>query len=393
MRLVSGNKSDTGRTVKRSHLPCAGNRRMKEYKYLFQKLLKEETIRAAYKKMRLGKTRRAEIVAIDANLDEEVKAMQTMLANSHEGANDPEHGFWPPKHKKKYMFERGKQRTIYMPDIKEQWVHHCIIQVLAPIVTATAYKYSCGSMPHKGAHFGKRAVRKWIDSGKRIKYFLKADIRHFYSNIHHDVLRKELEKRIKDPWFIDLVMRCLCQFKKGIPLGFYISQWLANYLLEPLDNYIVGTEKKYMRYMDDIIIFSANKRKLRCLLESIKRILGKLRLRLKRNHQIALFIFGTRGRPLNFMGFLFHRDKTLIREKIMLRAVRLAKKINKSTRIYRTHAYAMISLMGWFLCTDTYHCYWLNIKPLIDIKRLKAIISKGDKNDRLENRDLLRATC
>ena len=79
---------------------------MKEYKYLFQKLLKEETIRAAYKKMRLGKTRRAEIVAIDANLNEEVKAMQTMLANSHEGADDPEHGFWPPKHKKKYMFEK-----------------------------------------------------------------------------------------------------------------------------------------------------------------------------------------------------------------------------------------------------------------------------------------------
>ena len=50
---------------------------------------------------------------------------------------------------------------------------------------------------------------------------------------------------------------------KGIPLGFYISQWLANYILEPLDKFI--TEKlglkDFVRYMDDMIFFDNAKKK------------------------------------------------------------------------------------------------------------------------------------
>ena len=75
---------------------------------------------------------------------------------------------------------------------------------------------------------------------------------------------RELRIRIEDELFLYIVELCLQGFKKGIPLGFYISQWLANYLLEPLDRFI--TEKlgikNLVRYMDDIVMGDDNKKKL-----------------------------------------------------------------------------------------------------------------------------------
>ena len=62
---------------------------MKEYKYLYQAMLSEETIRKAYKNLRKGKTRRAEVKYIDAHLDDEVqkiplyKILKVIGANRH----------------------------------------------------------------------------------------------------------------------------------------------------------------------------------------------------------------------------------------------------------------------------------------------------------------------
>ena len=52
---------------------------MKEYKYLYQRMLDEDIIRKAYKKLRKGKTKRREIQQIDANLDAEVAKMREMI--------------------------------------------------------------------------------------------------------------------------------------------------------------------------------------------------------------------------------------------------------------------------------------------------------------------------
>jgi len=50
----------------------------------------------------------------------------------------------------------------------------------------------------------------------------------------------------------------------GVPIGYYTSQWFANFYLIPLDHYIKETlhAKAYFRYMDDIVIFSSSKTEL-----------------------------------------------------------------------------------------------------------------------------------
>ncbi len=363
----------------------------KQYKYLYQKMLDEGIVRKAYKKLRKGKTKRKEIQYIDAHLDEEVAAMIEMIRNTKPPDVEVEHpelAFRPRKHKPRYICEHGKIRKILMPEIHEQWLHHIIVLILEPIITATAYPYSCGSFPKRGAHYGKRQMERWIRKGKGIRNFAKIDIRHFYNNIQLEILMRELSIRIKDDWFLYIIRLCFQNVKKGLPLGFYISQWLANYLLEPLDKFV--TEKlgikEYERYMDDMTFFNDSKKKLHQAITAIRQFIGRrFRLKLKRNYQVCKFDFvkksgQTIGRPIDFMGFVFFRTRTVIRESIMLSATRLAVKMYKTKEAKRgyfvKHIQAMVSYFGWFSCTDTYGCYEKHIKPFVTFGKLKKIISK-----------------
>ena len=178
---------------------------MKQYKYLYRIMLDEEIIRKAYKNLRKHKTKRKEIIYIDAHLDEEIQKMRIMILNTKpEGIKvpNPELRYIPLERKPKIIYEHGKERKIYMPEIHEQWLHHIIILILAPIIMATSYEFSCGSFPGRGAHYGKRQIERWLRKDtKGMKYFLKIDIRHFYNNIRVDILFKELKTRIKYSYY------------------------------------------------------------------------------------------------------------------------------------------------------------------------------------------------
>lgn len=384
----------------------------KEYKYLYQKMLSEDLIRKAYRKLRKGKTRRKEIQYIDAHLDEEVQKMREMIINTKPPGVEvphPELAYKPCKRTPKVICEHGKHRKIYMPEIHEQWLHHIIVQVLEPIIRATAYRFSCGSFPKRGAHFGKKQIEKWLRSDpKGTRNFAKIDIRHFYDNIRLNILMRELAIRIKDEWFLYIIWLCLKDFKRGIPLGFYISQWLANYLLEPLDRLVTKTLgiTKYIRYMDDMDLHHQNKKVLHNALREIRILLGRrFRLKLKRTAQVCKFWYQSKkrtiGRPLDFMGFLFFRNRTVIRKRIMLKATRLAGRMSRTAaagkKFFKRHVSAMLSYMGWFSCTDTYDCYKERIKPFVEIRNLKHIISKIQRrknhHDRMDQRALLGAAC
>lgn len=363
----------------------------KEYKYLYRKMLDESIIRKAYRKLRKGKTKRKEIQYIDAHLDEEVQKMHDMILNTKPPDVEVEHpelAYRPCKRTPKIIFEHGKFRKIYMPEIHEQWLHHIIVLVLEPIIMSTAYRFSCGSFPKRGAHYGKRQIERWLQRNlKSTRNFAKMDIRHFYDNIRLKVLMRELSIRIKDRWFLYIIWLCLKAFKKWIPLGFYISQWLANYILEPVDRFITEVLgfKEMVRYMDDITIFGANKKQLhRAVIELMKLLGRRFRLKLKGNWQVCKFLYEgkkkTIGRPLDFMGFVFRRNRTTLRKKIMLKATNLANRLHRDKEkghcFFKRHVCAMLSYMGWFSSTDTYGCYLSRIKPCVNIKSLKQIISK-----------------
>ena len=75
------------------------------------------------------------------------------------------------------------------------------------------------------------------------------------------------------------------------------------------------------------------------------------------------------------MGFKFYRDKTTIRGKIFIRAIRKARKIKLKKRLTWYDASQILSYLGWFKATNTYQAYKKYVEPNVNIKQCKKIIS------------------
>lgn len=292
---------------------------------------------------------------------------------------------------------RHKRRQILVPTIREQVIHHMVINVLKPIFMKGMYEHSYGSIPGRGAHSAKKNIEKWIRKGGRnVKYVLKMDIRKYYDSIPHDILKKKFADLIHDEKFLAVIYEIVdvTGTDRGIPIGFYTSQWIANWYLTELDHYIkeVLGATNYARYVDDMVIYGSNKRKLHNMKDQIETYLQEqLGLELKDNWQVYLFDYvkkdGTHvGRDLDFMGFRFYRDRTTLRRSIMLRATRKASRISKKDRITIHDCRQMLSYLGWIDCTDTYGMYRTHIKPFVNFQHLKRRESVYQKRLNKEER-------
>lgn len=281
----------------------------------------------------------------------------------------------------------------------EQWTQHIVVKTLQPMFLKGMYDYTCGSIPGRGIHYGKKYLEKFIRNNKaEIKYVLKLDIHHFYQSINIDMLKAKLQKHIHDERMLKLIYFVLDSnsaeingeiIREGLPLGFYTSQWFANWYLQGFDHFVKEELKAkcYVRYMDDMVIFGRNKKELHKNFEKIKEYLKTLDLEVKSNYQVFRFDYidkngKRRGRPIDFMGFKFYRDKTTIRGKIFIRAIRKARKIKSKARMTWYDACQILSYMGWFKNSDTYQAYKKYIEPNVSIKLCKKMISNHSKKQK-----------
>ena len=75
----------------------------------------------------------------------------------------------------------------------------------------------------------------------------------------------------------------------GVLIGAFFSAWFLHLTLQPLDLMIHQKQygvSHYLRQMDNFTIFGSNKRKLRKLLEDIKKWLAEIGMKIKGNWQI-----------------------------------------------------------------------------------------------------------
>lgn len=143
--------------------------------------------------------------------------------------------------------------------------------------------------------------------------------------------------------------------------------------------------------MDDMVVFGKNKKELHRMQQEIERFLReKFNLQMKGNWQVFRFDYtekktGKRkGRPLDFMGFQFYHDKTILRESIMLSCTRKVNRVAKKEKITWYDATAILSYMGYLSNTDTYDMYLQRVKPYVNVKKLKKIVSKHSKRKERE---------
>ena len=154
----------------------------------------------------------------------------------------------------------------------------------------------------KGTH---HAVLRAFHFSKSSHFFLKMDVRKYFDSIDHQTLKTLLEKIIKDKKALSVFFTIIDSIDvfegKGIPIGNLTSQFFANYFLSAFDHHFKEQQhaKKYVRYMDDILIFSDTKDELKLMYgEAVGYAGEKLKLSLKPP------VSGAVENGVPFLGFL-----------------------------------------------------------------------------------------
>ncbi|WP_234111753.1 RNA-directed DNA polymerase, partial [Chryseobacterium sp. R2A-55] len=166
-------------------------------------------------------------------------------------------------------------------------------------------------------------------------YCLKLDIKKFYPNIDHDILKALLRKKFKDAdllWLLDEII----DSAPGLPIGNYLSQYLANFYLTYFDHWIKEQLriKYYFRYADDVVILHKDKEYLHEVLKLIKTYFNvNLKLEVKENWQV----FPIAKRGIDFVGYVHYHTHVLLRKSIKKRFAKMLKcrKNKQSTASYK----------------------------------------------------------
>lgn len=312
---------------------------MKRIGHLYDKIISIENLQRADEKARCGKTHTYGVRVHDRNREANILALhEALLTKTYHTSSYDIFTVYEPK-------ERIIYRLPYYPD---RIVHHAIMNVLEPIWvrTFTHNTYSCikGRGIEGCARQVDRIIRKF--DGRPL-FCLKIDIRKYYPSISHRVMKRLVRRKIKDAdllWLLDEII----DSADGLPIGNYLSQYLANLFLcyfmhwvnEKLAELVrerLNLKEKPMleatEYADDIPFFSDSKEVLHEVFTLIRVYLEtELELTIKDNYQIFPIADNRadrNGRALDYVGYKFYRHQKLIRKSIKQNFCRAVSKLSK----------------------------------------------------------------
>lgn len=203
-----------------------------------------------------------------------------------------------------FMLLDPKPRRIQAADFVDRVVHHSLCKSLTPHFERSylAHSFACqkGKGNHKAIQQAQRFSRRFQDG-----WFLKLDIKHCFETIDHTVLMKQISKRIgcEDTlWLTEKIISHGGVEGKGLPIGNLTSQHFANFYLDALDHYCVQELRirGFIRYMDDVLLFSHDK-------DHLLEALGELTLWLPQALKLEIKHTATQLHPVHhgvpFLGF------------------------------------------------------------------------------------------
>ena len=290
---------------------------------IYERMCDKETIRKCILKGATGKKRRHDVRIVLEDLNTYVDKTYELLVS---GTYKPT----IPKIMRIKDASSGKEREIsIVPYFPDGIIHQLCVYAMKQVLMRGMYHWSCASIPGRGNAHAIRYIKKCLKKDtKGTKYCAKLDIYHFYPSIQPRVLIWALARKIKDKKFLRLVYEIINSNKTdGLAIGYYLNQWLANYLLEPLDHFICARDgvKHYVRNMDDLILMGPNKKKLHKAVKEIALFLGRFRLKLKNNWQV----FPVEARGIDFVGYRFYHERTVLRRRNFLKLAKQSRRVFK----------------------------------------------------------------
>lgn len=374
---------------------------MTSTKDLFNSICSMDNLYRAYQNAKSGKGWYKEVKQIEKRPFYYLAGLQYMLKN---------HLFKTSEYEIFILNEGKKKRDVYklpfLPDRIAQWA---ILQVIEPFLVANMTADTYSAIPGKGIqpivndlrgyYKTKRVDGKkksvWVPSillsdEENTRYCYKIDLHHYYQSINHEVLKQKFRKVFKDPellWLLDEIADSINTATEedlielslsgeievdpntGIPIGNYMSQYSGNFYLSSFDHWVKEElhVKHYYRYMDDVVIFASSKEELHEIHRKVTAYTRDyLHLNIKGNYQI----FPTKVRGVDFVGYRFFGEYTLLRKstainfKRKMRACR--KKMENNIPPTYSEWCSFNSYKGWLGNCDSYRLSKKYIEPLID---------------------------
>lgn len=370
-------------------------------KDLFNSICSMDNLYRAYQNAKSGKGWYKEVKQIEKKPFYYLAGLQYMLKN---------HLFKTSEYEIFILNEGKKKRDVYklpfFPDRIAQWA---ILQVIEPFLVANMTADTYSAIPGKGIqpivndlrgyYKTKRVDGKkksvWVPSillsdEENTRYCYKIDLHHYYQSINHEVLKQKFRKVFKDPellWLLDEIADSINTATEedlielslsgeievdpntGIPIGNYMSQYSGNFYLSSFDHWVKEElhVKHYYRYMDDVVIFASSKEELHEIHRKVTAYTRDyLHLNIKGNYQI----FPTKVRGVDFVGYRFFGEYTLLRKstainfKRKMRACR--KKMENNIPPTYSEWCSFNSYKGWLGNCDSYRLFKKYMEPLIE---------------------------
>ena len=218
-----------------------------------------------------------------------------------------------------------KPRDIHKASVRDRLVHHAIYRILYPFFDRAfiADSYSCrkGKGTHRAIDRFRRYSYQVSQNHTRTCWVLKCDIKKFFASIDHLTLKRILASYISDTETLRLLDIIIDSFLTGLPLGNLTSQLLVNIYMNEFDQYVKHRlrERHYIRYADDFVILSRDKKHLESLVSQIGQFLSaRLRLTL---HPRKVSI-STISSGVDFLGWVHFPDHRVLRTSTKRRALR-----------------------------------------------------------------------
>lgn len=277
---------------------------MKRIGNVYNNICSIDNLNLADKKARHGKAKQRGVIDHDKRREINITTLHGLLINKAYRTS----AYFTFK-----LFDPKEREISKLPYYPDRIVHHAIMNQLESMFTAmfTSDTYSC--IKGKGVHAAKAAVENALKDRARTVYCLKLDIRKFYPSVDHQILKRLLRRKIKDAdllWLLDEII----DSAPGLPIGNYLSQYLANFYLCYFDHWLKQTRrvKYYFRYADDMIILSGSKEYLHELRAEIQAYMSlSLNLELKQNWQV----FPVDARGIDCFGYVHYHGYTLLRKR------------------------------------------------------------------------------
>jgi len=260
---------------------------MKRFGNLYEKIYNWDNLILADQRSSSGKKKHTYGVRIyRQHRYENLKKLQEMLINEKFKTSE--------YHIMTIKADHGKIREISkLPYFPDRILHHAIMNVIEPILVNNLINDTYACIKGKGLHFGVNRVKQAMKNKEQTKWCLKTDIHKFYPSIDQESTISDLKRKFKDQRLINLISEIIHSMPKGLPIGLYTSQLIANFCLSRLDHYIKEElkVKYYFRYCDDMVFLGQTKDEMKKIFKEVNnKIENELHLKIKPN--VAIFPIG-----------------------------------------------------------------------------------------------------